>query len=87
MMSRFNRLTTQAASDGFFLNLSWVTLRLATPIMAETKTRFVNIDSSYCSATREHAATVDPEGPLIDFSREAKLAHVYSTGELGWVIM
>ncbi len=91
MMSRFNLAHSfigfQTASDGFFLNLSWVTLRLAAPIMGGKKSRFLAIDSSYCSATKEQLTTVDSEGPLVDFSGESKLVPVSSEGGCVEVIM
>ncbi len=82
MASRLNRVlgqTTQS-SDGFFLNLSWIMLRLCSPFLTlshndKRRGRVSNIDVTYCAAlNRETAETVDSGGPLIDFSKEAKLA-------------
>ena len=85
-MSRFNiAQNLMTASDGFFLNLSWVTLRLAAPIMEGKKLRFLNIDPCYCSVTKEQVKTVDPEESLVDFTKESKLVPVSAEGGCGVV--
>ena len=68
------------ASDGFFVNLSWIMLRLCSPFMALEKVDSVRkarvraIDVSYCAVNdKNKAASVDGGGPLIDFSGDSKL--------------
>lgn len=68
------------ASDGFFVNLSWIMLRLCSPFMALEKvdsvrrTRVRAIDVSYCAVNdKSKAVSVDGGGPLIDFSGDSKL--------------
>ena len=83
-------LTT--ASDGFFLNLSWVLLLLSTPF-AKLDTeginpRLRNIDPGYCvilnrkgSTQRDDETNVETlRGLVVDFSQETKLAHIEETG-------
>lgn len=79
-------LGTQA-SDGFFINLSWIMLRLSSPFMTNEnvdltrKARIETIDVSYCAVKdRTTAMSIDSGGPLIDFSSDAKL--VPSSGVL-----
>lgn len=66
-------ISFQTASDGFFLNLSWVMLHLSAPFMGGKKGRLVTIDASYCAAGRGEVQTLDGGGPLVDFSGETKL--------------
>lgn len=66
-------ISFQTASDGFFLNLSWVMLHLSAPFMGGKKGRLVTIDASYCAAGRGEVQTLDGGGPLVDFSAETKL--------------
>ena len=68
------------ASDGFFLNLSWVMLHLCSPFMMSEKkdstrtTRIRTIDVSYCAIRdKNKAKSIDSGGPLVDFSEDAKL--------------
>lgn len=66
------------ASDGFFLNLNWVLLRLCKPFMVsggeKALSRLTSVDPSYCAGwSVEDCATGDSFGPLVNFSNEAKL--------------
>lgn len=68
------------ASDGFFMNLSWIMLRLCIPFMSveqvesTRKSKVTIIDLSYCACTdRRQLMSVDTGGPLADFSRDSKL--------------
>lgn len=65
------------ASDGFFLNLSWVLLRLCLPFMleggAKRSARIASIDSTYCSVGREDRGQSSDEPLVVDFSDDAKL--------------
>ena len=63
----------QTASDGFFLNLSWVMLHLSAPFMGGRKGRLAIIDVSYCAARRGEGQARGGEVPLVDFSGETKL--------------
>lgn len=82
MMSRLGAglAASQTATDGFFLNLSWVMLLLSAPFTSGKKTRLLNIDASYCCAERDQLQTVDSGGPLVDFTHETKLV----TPAEGW---
>ena len=74
MASQFGGfIAFQTASDGFFLNLSWVMLHLSAPFMGGRKGRLATIDASYCAARRGEGQTVDGEFSLVDFSGETKL--------------
>ncbi len=60
------------ASDGFFLNLSWVLLRLCVPFSsqgggAKRSARIASIDPTYCTVA---AGT---ESRVVDFREESKL--------------
>ena len=61
------------ASDGFFINLSWLLLLLSVPF-TESKTgtnpRLISVDPGYC-ALRENY-----DKPYVDFSQETKMANV-----------
>ena len=66
------------ASDGFFLNLNWVLLRLCKPFMVsggeKALSRLTSVDPSYCASwSPEDCAAGDSFGPLVNFSKEAKL--------------
>lgn len=66
------------ASDGFFLNLNWVLLRLSKPLMvasgAKGLSRLNSINPAYCASwSKEECANGDNLGPLVDFSKETKL--------------
>lgn len=70
--------TMLLASDGLFLNLNWVLLRLCLPFMIsggdKQLARLVSVDPAYCASwSREQCATGDSLGPLVDFSKETKL--------------
>ncbi|KAL5489656.1 hypothetical protein EMCRGX_G018774 [Ephydatia muelleri] len=58
-------------SDGFFLNLSWVMLRLSEPLMGKA----LAIDPLYCVATTLQASEGDSVGPFVDFTKETRLAN------------
>ena len=80
------------ASDGFFLNLSWVLLHLCTPFMTTEggiNPRLKNVDPGYCIIpTRKRRREGDEEsvdeetyrGQLIDFSQETKITLDRSEG-------
>lgn len=81
MASRFNQLlfSTQA-SDGFFMNLSWILLRLCVPFMSTESSdlrkmgRVSAIDVTYCAVqSKEMALKIDSSGAMIDFSKDSKL--------------
>lgn len=61
------------ASDGFFLNLGWVMLRLAAPfaVVDGHKSRLPSIDPLYCTAARKQ--TQSGGGTLLNFSSEARM--------------
>ena len=61
------------ASDGFFLNLCWVMLRLAAPFSGGEgrKARLSSIDPLYCSASA--AQRPDSGGALLNLSSETRL--------------
>ena len=59
--------TTTFAGDGFFLNLSWVMLKLAAPFAKRDAPLIRSIDPLYCSASAEG-------GDRLDFSRETRMA-------------
>ena len=67
------------AGDGFFLNLSWIMLKLCLPFLSKDGVEFANckaslIDVTYCgSSDKEAAMSLDPGGAMIDFSQDAKL--------------
>ena len=82
MASRLSRALAfhQAqASDGFFVNLCWVMLRLCSPFLISdnsdsTRTaRIQAIDISYVVCDKSRAAYIDSGGPLVPFSEEPKL--------------
>ena len=81
MGSRFNRrMGLNQASDGFFLNLSWIMLHLCSPFMtnewvdSKRKNRIAAIDVTYCAVQNKAlAVSIDEGGALIDFSTETKL--------------
>ena len=79
MASRLNRvLHATQASDGFFVNLSWIMLRLCSPFMthesdASRQRKVGGIDVSYCAVGKVEATSIDEGGPLVDFSEDAKL--------------
>lgn len=68
------------ASDGFFLNLCWIMLRLCSPFMTKEsdsfkKSKVASIDVTYCCARdREMAMSIDSGGCMADFSQDSKLA-------------
>lgn len=67
------------ATDGFFVNLSWVMLRLCTPFMVSQQAdaiktaRIKTIDVSYCAFNADKVMSADTGGPLVDFSGDSKL--------------
>lgn len=78
MASRLHQVMIPAnqASDGFFVNLSWVLLRLCSPFMTQEdssprKRKVRAIDVTYCTAA--NTSDVGDREPLIDFRRETKL--------------
>lgn len=95
MLSRLQgvnpNLTT--ASDGFFLNLSWVLLHLCTPFMTiegGINPRLKNVDPGYCviptrkrrreGSDEESVDEATYRGQLIDFSQETKITLDRSEG-------
>ena len=64
-------LTT--ASDGFFLNLSWVLLLLSFPFTVHKEgavnPRLMAIDPGYCTLGEEQY-----DKPYVDFSQETKMS-------------
>jgi len=74
------------ASDGFFLNLSWIMLKLCLPFLSKDGVKFAKskaslIDVTYCCASdKETAMNLDPGGAMVDFSQDTKLVP-YDSGE------
>lgn len=73
------------ASDGFFLNLNWVLLRLCRPFLLSDAgkglAQLSSVDHTYCSSwSREQCSAGDDVGPLVDFSQETKLSP-HTTGD------
>lgn len=75
MLSRLHRvgplLTT--ASDGFFINLSWLLLQLSVPFTGSktgTNPRLMSVDPGYCTLGENY------DKPYVDFSQETKMANV-----------
>ena len=62
-----------SASDGFFLNLSWVMSRLTAPFCGSNSTQLRKIDPFYCLHNPSHS---DDEcgGRLVDFSNHEKMS-------------
>ena len=80
MMSRLEGMNIgrTTASDGFFLNLSWVMLLLSAPFASSTdgvNPRLMGVDPGYCSV-KEGDKEEQYGGVLVDFSQEAKMASV-----------
>lgn len=70
--------TMLVASDGFFLNLNWVLLRLCQPFMVAKEGRSLvklnSVDPAYCLQwSQDECSAGDSNGPLVDFSEETKL--------------
>lgn len=66
------------ASDGFFLNLSWVLLQLSSPFTStslsmEVNPRLANVDLAYCTVCSRKDLEEDVR-QLVDFSQETTLA-------------
>ena len=74
------------ASDGFFLNLSWVMLRLCSPFLISEKndstrrTRIRTIDVSYTNCDKGKVMSIDGGGPLVGYCEDARLVPLRS----GW---
>lgn len=90
MLSRLEGMNIgrTTASDGFFLNLSWVMLLLSAPFAKSTggvNPRLMGVDPGYCSLKGEDN---DDRygGALVDFSQEAKMASS-STGNKHIIVM
>ena len=65
-------------SDGFFLNLNWVLLRLCQPFILSHEGRSLvklnSVDPAYCLQwSQDECSAGDSNGPLVDFSEETKL--------------
>ena len=62
-----------SASDGFFLNLSWVMSRLTAPFCGSNSTQLRKIDPLYCLHNPSHS---DDEcgGRLVNFSNHEKMS-------------
>lgn len=62
-----------SASDGFFLNLSWVMARLTAPFCAINSPQLKKIDPLYCLHNQSHN---DEEcgGRLVDYSKHVKMS-------------
>jgi ubiquitin conjugation factor E4 A len=69
MVSIMQGPSMTTASDGFFINLSWVLLMLCAPFSTtkedEFNSRLMSIDPFYCNVTGDK--------PHVDFSQETKL--------------
>lgn len=78
VLNRVHASHKNQASDGFFVNLSWILLRLSSPFMVSEQadsvrtTRVKAIDVSYC-AYNAQTMTTDAGAPLVDFRRDSKL--------------
>ena len=74
------------ASDGFFLNLCWVMLRLCSPFLISEKNdstrraRIKTIDISYTKCDKSKAMSIDSGGPLVNYSEDARLVPRSSGG-------
>ena len=69
------------ASDGFFLNLGWVMLRLAAPFVREgdaSRSRLSVIDPLYCATTREQAQQAESGGRILSFASDTGMAPAHS---------
>ena len=93
MLSRLQGATPglNTASDGFFLNLSWILLQLSIPFSTLDSEggnpRLNKIDSAYCnilSRKRQRDGPHDDQDTVrelvIDFSQETKIAHTTNNG-------
>jgi len=62
-----------SASDGFFLNLSWVMARLTAPFCGINSPQLRRIDPLYCLHNQSHS---DEEcgGRLVDYSEHIKMS-------------
>lgn len=56
------------ASDGFFLNLSWVMLRLSVPFTVPNSPKLMTIDPMYCLLAKVHYNKA-----YIDFTGDTKM--------------
>ena len=70
--------TMLLASDGFFLNINWVLLRLCKPLMvvggAKELSRLSMVDPAYCAAwSQDMCCRGDAVGPFVNFNKETKL--------------
>ena len=66
------------ASDGCFLNINWVLLRICKPLMVDggikEQSRLSLVDPSYCTAWSQDVCSCgDAIGPLVNFNKETKL--------------
>ena len=78
MLSRLHGINIgrTTASDGFFLNLSWVMLLLSAPFAKSSdgvNPRLMGVDPGYCSV-KGGDNEEQYGGVLVDFSQEAKMA-------------
>ena len=90
MLSRLQgaRADLTTASDGFFVNLSWVLLLLSNPFSTldtgGTNPRLKKIDPGYCGILSRKRQRDDedalPSDLVIDFSQETKMARVTTAG-------
>lgn len=72
-------LSRMTASNGFFLNLSWVLLLLSAPFATSkggVNPRLMAVDPGYCtlSGGREGGEEERYGGAVVDFSHETKMA-------------
>ena len=61
------------ASDGFFLNLTWVISRLTAPFCGSDSPQLIGVDLKYCLPTQSHS---DEEcgGKMINFAGHVKMS-------------
>ena len=83
------------ASDGFFLNLSWILLSLSEPFSSLDPSggnpRLMKIDPAYCGMYsrewRRGQGDAPPHNMIIDFSKETKVAEVFKDSEGIYIYM
>ena len=82
-------LSKTTASDGFFLNLSWVTLLLSAPFATSkggVNPKLMGVDPGYCTLGREVGEGERYGGAVVDFSQETKMSQGTSTGSSAVVV-
>lgn len=76
------------ASDGFFLNLSWVLLLLSEPFARSKEgvnPRLLRVDPCYCVVRNSHSEQEKYGGAVVDFTEETKMSLTSSSGQCPWL--